>query len=76
MSRWQEEAIRLSLETPEGLAITYDPALRDQVLASFNGPPVDLWPLFDALQGLPLALIRGANSDLLTPGTVAGGQGK
>lgn len=70
MSRWLEEARRLSVETPEGLRIPYDPALRDAFLKGFDGPPVDLWPLFDALQGLPLALIRGANSDLLTRETV------
>lgn len=70
MSRWLEEARRLSVETPDGLRIPYDPALREAFLAGFDGPPVDLWPLFDALQGLPLSLIRGANSDLLTPETV------
>ena len=64
--RWLEEARKLSIETPEGLRIPYDPALRESFLKAFEGPPVDLWPLFDALQGLPLALIRGANSDLLT----------
>lgn len=67
MSRWLEEASKLSVETPEGLRIPYDPALREAFLKAFDGPPVDLWPLFDALQGLPLALIRGANSDLLSP---------
>lgn len=71
MSRWLEEARHLSIETPDGLSLTYDPALRDAFLAAFASPPVDLWPLFDALAGLPLALIRGANSDLLTPETAA-----
>ncbi len=70
MSRWLEEARKLAVETPEGLRIPYDPALREAFLAAFEGPPVDLWPFFDALAGLPLALIRGANSDLLTPDTV------
>jgi pimeloyl-ACP methyl ester carboxylesterase len=70
-SRWLEEARRLSIETPDGLRLTYDPALRDAFLAAFASPPVDLWPLFDALAGLPLALIRGANSDLLTRETTA-----
>lgn len=71
MTRWLAEARKHALETPEGLRIPYDPALREAFLAAFDGPPVDLWPLFDALAGLPLALIRGANSDLLTAGTVA-----
>lgn len=66
MLRWLEEAHKLAVETSEGLRIPYDPALREAFLQAFEGPPVDLWPLFDALQGLPLALIRGANSDLLT----------
>lgn len=70
-SRWLEEARKHSVETPDGLRIPYDPALREAFLAAFGGPPVDLWPLFDALAGLPLALIRGANSDLLTPRTVS-----
>lgn len=68
-SRWLTEAQRLANETPEGLRIPYDPALRESFLKAFEGPPVDLWPLFDGLQGLPLALIRGANSDLLTDDT-------
>lgn len=71
MSRWLEEARKLSVETPGGLRLRYDPGLREAFLKAFDGPPIDLWPLFDALQGLPLALIRGANSDLLTAETVA-----
>lgn len=65
-SRWQEEAQKHYTQTPDGLQITYDPALRDAFLAAFQGPPVDLWPLWDATTGLPVALIRGANSDLLS----------
>lgn len=71
MSRWLDEARKLSVETPEGLRLPYDPALREAFLAAFEGPPVDLWPLFDGLAGLPLALIRGKNSDLLTAETAA-----
>ena len=69
--RWLEEAQKHYLETPEGLRITYDPALRSAFLAAFDGPQADLWPLFDACAGLPVALIRGANSDLLSAETAA-----
>ncbi|MEM7753143.1 MAG: alpha/beta hydrolase [Pseudomonadota bacterium] len=69
--RWAEEVRKHYIETPEGLTINYDPALRDAVLAAGTQPVPDLWPMFDALTGLPLALIRGANSDLLTEATVA-----
>ena len=64
--RWLAEARLHYTQTAEGLRITYDPALREAFIAGFQGPPVDLWPLFDACAGLPLALLRGANSDLLT----------
>jgi pimeloyl-ACP methyl ester carboxylesterase len=70
-SRWLEEARHHYTETPEGLRIKYDPALRDSFLAAFQADLPDLWPLFDACAGLPLAVIRGANSDLLSPATVA-----
>lgn len=64
--RWRAEAERLFRQTPDGLALTYDPKLRDAVLGAGAQPAPDLWPFFDALEGLPLAMIRGANSDLLT----------
>ena len=38
-------------------------------IAAMKAPEVDLWPLFEACKGKPLALIRGANSDLLTQAT-------
>lgn len=70
-SRWRQEVERHYLETPEGLRVNYDPELRVAFLAAFDGPAFDLWPLFDAAQALPLALIRGANSELLSRDTVA-----
>lgn len=68
-SRWRAFAERLYTPTDHGLHIRYDPELRTSFLAAFEGPPVDLWPFFDACAGLPLTLIRGANSDLLSPAT-------
>ena len=68
-SRWLAEAQKHATATETGLKITYDPALGDAFRKAFDGPAVDLWPLFDLLSGLPVALIRGANSDLLTQDT-------
>ncbi len=67
--RWLTEAQHLYTEAQSGLRIRYDPALRDGFVAALNAPAADLWPLFDACKGLPLALIRGANSDLLSVAT-------
>lgn len=74
--RWMTEVKRLYRETPEGLAITYDPKLRDAILDGATQPAPDLWPLFDAFAGLPLCTIRGANSDLLSSETLAKMQAK
>ena len=64
--RWLADAQKHYDETPEGLRIKYDPALREAFLAAFEGAAPDLWPLWDATAGLPVALIRGASSDLLS----------
>lgn len=69
-SRWLEEAQKHAKPSADGLQITYDPALRDALLAALESPPGDIWPLFDACDGLPMAVIRGANSDLLSAETV------
>ena len=70
--RWEAEARTHFRPTAEGrLALTYDPALGDAFRAAFDGPEADLWPLFDAAGDLPLAILRGANSDLLSPQTYA-----
>jgi pimeloyl-ACP methyl ester carboxylesterase len=68
-TRWRQEAQKHYRQTERGLQITYDPALKEAFLAAMQGPLPDLWPLFDACAGLPLALIRGANSDLLSMDT-------
>jgi pimeloyl-ACP methyl ester carboxylesterase len=69
--RWLDEARRHFRQTGNGLALTYDPELRAAFLTALEGPAFDLWPLFQALEGLPVALIRGANSDLLSAATAA-----
>lgn len=69
MDRWLAEVKNHYIETPEGLDLRYDPKLRDAVLEAGAQPTPDLWPLYDAMLGLPLCLIRGANSDLLTEAT-------
>lgn len=67
--RWLEEARKHYTQTGTGLAITYDPHLRDATLAMADAD-IDLWPYFDALDGLPLALIWGRESNLLSENTV------
>ncbi|MCC5959569.1 MAG: alpha/beta hydrolase [Rhodobacteraceae bacterium] len=68
--RWMEEARKHFIQTDQGLDLNYDPALRDAFLAAMDGGGGDLWPLFEACAGLPLAVIRGANSNLLSEATV------
>lgn len=68
--RWLAEVRAHYTETPDGLALRYDPALGDVFRAGASSKSFpDMWPLFDAFAGLPLALIRGANSDLLSKAT-------
>ncbi|MCK4861911.1 MAG: alpha/beta hydrolase [Rhodobacteraceae bacterium] len=68
---WLEQAKRWMEMGPDGIRLNYDPKLRDAILEQATKEQPDLWPLFDAMDGLPLALIRGANSDLLSEESVA-----
>jgi len=66
-AQWRVYARRIWTEGERRLQLRYDPKLRDAIEAqSVTGDLPDLWPLFDALDGLPLALLRGENSNLLT----------
>ncbi|MEM9709260.1 MAG: alpha/beta hydrolase [Pseudomonadota bacterium] len=70
-ARWAEEVGHHFRETPDGLSLAYDPGLAQIFRVATAAPAPDLWPLFDAMAGLPLALIRGAVSDILSEETAA-----
>ncbi len=65
--------LRQTFEEKDGrLAARYDPKLAD-TLKDFDieKPLPDLWPQFEALKAVPILALRGANSDLLSPQTLA-----
>ncbi len=72
LARWRAQAEAMFAETPGGgLALRYDARLRDALIGQAGaGEAPDLWQMFDALREVPLAAIRGANSDLLSPETL------
>jgi len=68
---WTAWAVRNFEERDGRLVPTYDPALAHNLAAVDVSRPIpDLWPQFDALAGVPLMLIRGVNTDLLSSETV------
>jgi pimeloyl-ACP methyl ester carboxylesterase len=69
---WDSYARRTWRETESGLELRYDPALSRALAALDAGDPLPaLWPQFDALARVPMLVIRGKYSDLLSPETVA-----
>lgn len=69
--RWAEETVRHYRQGAGRIDLPYDPALRQSFDTAMSAPPADGWPLFEACADLPLALIRGAGSDVLSPDTAA-----
>jgi pimeloyl-ACP methyl ester carboxylesterase len=68
---WLAAARRTWREQNGRLVLTYDPALARALAAVDPDHPLPpLWPQFDALAAVPLMVIRGANSDLLSAATV------
>jgi pimeloyl-ACP methyl ester carboxylesterase len=70
---WMRFAHRIFRDEYGVPVLDYDLALAQtfpsrETILSTKDP--DLWPLFDSLAGVPVTLLRGENSDLLSPVTV------
>ncbi|PKA40479.1 alpha/beta hydrolase [Rhizobium sullae] len=68
---WRGMAHAIYRETGDGLAADFDPAIAEAMIAAdFSKPVPDLWKQFDAMAEIPLLIIRGENSKLLSKATV------
>jgi pimeloyl-ACP methyl ester carboxylesterase len=69
---WDDMAHAIYRETDGSIVADVDPAIA-LIMKSIDldGPQRDLWPQFDAFAGIPLMVIRGENSKLLSLETVA-----
>ncbi len=68
---WLAAACRTWAEQNGRLVLTYDPKLAHVLAAVDPAHPLPtLWPQFDALAAVPLMVIRGANSDILSAAAV------
>ena len=71
-AEWEAFARLTFIEKHGRLIARYDPALAKNLAAIDLAAKIpDLWPQFEGLAHVPLLVIRGANSDLLSAGTVA-----
>jgi pimeloyl-ACP methyl ester carboxylesterase len=66
---WVEVAKQWFNEHKGRPAPGYDPALSN-ALSVFDGPIPALWPQFEALKRVPVLVLRGENSDILSASTV------
>lgn len=64
--RWEQETTRRYIQTSHGVVLPYDPELRQAFHKALSAPAVSAWPLFEACAHIPVAVIHGANSDVLS----------
>ncbi|QWW68913.1 alpha/beta fold hydrolase [Rhizobium sp. WYJ-E13] len=71
LADWQDMAHAIYREQNGVPVADYDPAIAEQLKTiDFGNPLPDLWPQFENLDAIPLLLIRGENSNLLSRRTV------
>ncbi|MGY6533446.1 alpha/beta fold hydrolase [Glycocaulis sp.] len=64
---WLAFARRTCRELESGrVELDYDPAIAEPFRQPDRALPPDMWPLYDALAPVPLVVVRGAISDLLS----------
>lgn len=63
---WLDMAKRAMVVGSNGrIVFDYDMRIAEPMAQASDAPPVDLWPALTALKGRPVALLRGALSDVL-----------
>jgi len=71
LDQWLELAKRTMVVTQNGrISFDYDMAIAEPFARPGNAAPPNLWLAFEALVGVPMLLVRGELSDLLSPDTV------
>ena len=63
---WSRFARRICAERKGGIGFDYDMAIADNFRRAADKPQPDAWPMFEALDGRPVTVLRGATSDLLS----------
>ncbi|MBA3835565.1 MAG: alpha/beta hydrolase, partial [Sphingomonas sp.] len=66
---WLRYARRVCRETDRGIEFDYDMTIAEpfKQMDEKTAAAADAWPLFHALAGKPVLLLRGERSDLLSP---------
>ncbi|MGI8931109.1 MAG: alpha/beta fold hydrolase [Sphingomicrobium sp.] len=63
---WERFARRIGREAEDGsIGFDYDMAIAANFHAAADAPPMNAWPHFQALDGRPVTILRGALTDLL-----------
>lgn len=71
LDQWLEMAKRTMVVTQNGrISYDYDMAIAEPFAKPGNAAPPNLWLAFEALRNVPMLLVRGELSDLLSPDTV------
>ena len=63
---WDRFARRICHQTSDGIRFQYDMRIADNFSAAANSPDAKRWPLYRALAGRPVTIVRGELSDLLS----------
>jgi pimeloyl-ACP methyl ester carboxylesterase len=71
LDMWLDMAKRTMVVTQNGrISYDYDMAIAEPFAKPGNAAPPNLWLAFEALRGVPMLLVRGELTDLLSPDTV------
>jgi pimeloyl-ACP methyl ester carboxylesterase len=71
LDQWLEMAKRTMVVSQNGrIVFDYDMAIAEPFAKPGNAAPANLWAAFEALAGVPMLLVRGQLSDLISADTV------